>query len=50
MGIIGTTIIKETRIDQERGHSQGIMGIIGIEVVVIVDQDQSLELVLIDIG
>ena len=31
-GIIGTMIIIEVGIDQEKGHSQGIMAIIGIEV------------------
>ena len=50
IGIIGTIIIIETGIDQEKGHSQGIIGIIGIEVLVIVDQDQGLEQVLIEIG
>ena len=50
IGIIGTVIIIESGIDQEKGHSQGIMAILGIEVLVIVDQDQSLELVLIEIG
>ena len=33
-------IIIEVGIDQEKGHSQGTMAIIGIEVQVIVDQDQ----------
>ena len=42
-----TTI--EVHIDQEKGHSQGTMAIIGIEVQVIVDQDQGLELALIEI-
>ena len=50
IGIIGTIIIIEVGTDQEKGHSQGIMAIIGIEVLVIVDQDQGLELVLIEIG
>ena len=50
IGIIGATIIIEAGIDQEKGHSQGITGIIGIEVLVIVDQEQGLELVLIEIG
>ena len=44
--IIGTMIIIEAGI----GHSQGITATIGIEVPVIVDQDQGLELVLIEIG
>ena len=48
IGIIGTII--EAWIDQEKGHSQGIMATIGIEVPVIVDQDWDLELVLIEIG
>ena len=47
---IGAIIIIEAGIDQEKGHSQGITGIIGIEFLVIVDQDQGLELVLIEIG
>ena len=50
IGIIGTIIIIEAGIGQEKGHSQGIMAIIGTEVLVIVDQDQGLELVLIEIG
>ena len=47
-GITGMTIIIEVGIDQEKGHSQGTMAIIGIEVQVIVDQDQGLELALIE--
>ena len=43
-------IITEAGIGQEKGHSQGIMIAIGIEVPVIVDQDQGLQLVLIEIG
>ena len=50
IGIIGTIIIIEAGRDQEKGHSQGITAIIGVEVLVIVDQDQGLELVLIEIG
>ena len=46
-GITGMMII-EVGIDQEKGHSQGIMVITGIEVQTIVDQDQDLELVLIE--
>ena len=46
-GITGMMIIIEVGIDQEKGHSQGTMAIIGIEVQVIVDQDQGLELTLI---
>ena len=49
-GTIGTMIIKEAGIDQEKGHSQGIMATIGIEVPIKVDQDQDLELVLIETG
>ena len=49
IGIIG--IMIEAGIDQEhKGHSQGIMVTIGIEVPVTVDQGQDLELVLIKIG
>ena len=40
IGIIGAMIIIEAGIDQEKGHSQGIMATIGIEGQVIVDQDQ----------
>ena len=47
-GITGMMIIIEVGIDQEKGHSQGIMVIIGIEVQAIVDQDQDLDLVLIE--
>ena len=50
IGIIGIMIILEAGIDQEKGHSQGIMVTIGIEVPVTVDQGQDLELVLIEIG
>ena len=49
-GIIGAMIIIEVGIDREKGHSQETMVIVGIEVQVIVDQDQGLELVLIEIG
>ena len=48
IGIIGAKI--EAGIDQEKGHSKGIMATIGIEVPVIVDQDQDQELFLIEIG
>ena len=48
--IIGMMIIIEVGIDQEKGYSQGTMAMIGIEVQVIVDQDQGLELTLIEIG
>ena len=50
IGIICTVIITEVGIGQEKGHSQGIMVTIGIEVPVTVDQGQDLELVLIEIG
>ena len=40
--IIGTMIIIEVGTDQEKGHSQGSMAIIGTEAQVIVDQDQGL--------
>ena len=50
MGIIGAMIITEAGIGQEKGHSQGIMVTIGIEVPVTVDQGLDLELVLIEIG
>ena len=47
--IIGAMNIIEVEIGQEKGHSQEIMVIIGIEVPVTVDQDQDLKLVLIGI-
>ena len=50
IGIIGIMIMIEAGIGQEKRHSQGIMATIGIEVPIIVDQDQDLELVLIEIG
>ena len=50
IGIIGIMIILEAGIDQEKGHSQGIMVTIGIEVPVTVDQGQDPELILIEIG
>ena len=46
---IGAMNIIEAEIGQEKGHPQGVMVIIGIEVPVTVDQDQDLELVLIGI-
>ena len=49
-GITGLMIIIEVGIDQKEGHSQETVVIIGIEVQVIVDQDQSLDLTLIEIG
>ena len=48
--IIGTRNITEAGTGQEKGHSQGIMVTIGIEVPVTVDQGQDLKLVLIEIG
>ena len=42
--IIGMMVTIEVGIGQEKGCSQEIMAIIGIEVQVIVDQDQDLEL------
>ena len=50
MGIIGAVIITEAGIGQEKGYSQGIMIVVGIEVPVTVDQDQGLDLVLIELG
>ena len=50
MGIIGIMIMTEAGIGQEKGHSQGLMVTIGIEVPVTVDQGLDLELVLIGIG
>ena len=50
MGIIGAMTITEAGIGQEKGHSQGIMVTIGIEVSVTVDQGLDLELVLIETG
>ena len=47
-GITGMMITIEVGMDQEIGHSQGSMVIIGIEVQEIVDQDQDLELALIE--
>ena len=43
--IIGVMVTIEVGIDHEKDHSQEIMAIIGMEVQVIVDQDQDLELV-----
>ena len=40
--IIGLMIITEAGIGQEKGHSQGSMATIGIEVPVIVDQGQDM--------
>ena len=48
--IIGTMNIIEAGKGQEKGHPQGIMVTIGIEVPVTVDQGQDLELVLTEIG
>ena len=49
-GLTGMVIIIEVGIDQGRGYSQETMAIIGIEVQLIVNQDQGLELALIEIG
>ena len=46
-GITDVITIIEVGTDQERGHTQEIMVIIGIGVQVVVDQGQDLELVLI---
>ena len=46
--MIGLMVSIEVGIDQEKDHSQEVMAIIGIEVQVIVDQNQDLELVLIE--
>ena len=48
--IIGAMNIAEAEIDQEKGHSQGIMVTIRIEAPVTVDQGQDLKLVLTEIG
>ena len=47
-GITDVMITIEVGIDQENDHSQEIMVVIGVEVQVIVDQDQDLEPVLIE--
>ena len=49
-GKTGVMTTIEVGTDQEKGHTQEIMAIIGIEVQAIVDQDQDLELVLIETG
>ena len=46
--IIGVMVTIEVGIDQEKDCSQEVMAIIGIEVQVIIDQEQDLELVLIE--
>ena len=46
--IRGMMVTVEVGRDQKKDHSQEIMAIIGIEVQVIVYQDQDLELVLIE--
>ena len=45
--IIGAMNITEAEIGQEKGHFQGAIVAIGIEVPVTVDQDQVLELLII---
>ena len=48
--MIDIMIIIEAGIDQEKGHSQEIIVMVGIEVQVRVGQDQDLELVQIKTG
>ena len=48
--ITGAMNITEPEVGQEKGHSQGIMVTIKIEVPVKVDQGQDLKLVLTGIG
>ena len=48
IGITGVMTTIEVGTDQEKGHSQEIMVIIGIEVQAVVDQGQDLELILIE--
>ena len=50
IGIMGAMTITGLEIDQEKGHSQEISVMIGIEVPVTVGQGLDLELVLIEIG
>ena len=50
MGIIGAMTITEAGIGQEKGHTQGIMVTIGIEVPITVDQGLDLELLLTETG
>ena len=47
--MIGVMTIIEAGIGQEKGHLKEVMVLIGIEVLVIVDQGQDLELVQIEI-
>ena len=46
--ITNAMVTIDVGIDQGKGHSQEILAIIGIEVQVIIGQDQGLELVLIE--
>ena len=46
---VGAMNTTEAEIDQEKGHSQGIIVTIGIDVPVTVDVGQDLELVLTEI-
>ena len=46
---IGAMNKTEAETDQEKGHSQGIMVTMGIEVPVTVDRGQDLNLVLTEI-
>ena len=48
--MIDIIIIIEAGTDQVKGHSQKIIVMVGIEVQVIVGQDQDLELVQIETG
>ena len=48
IGITGVMAMIEVGTDQEKGHSQELMVLIGIEVHVIVDHGQDLELMLIE--
>ena len=47
--IIGARNITEAKIGQEKGHSQGIMVTIGIEVPITIDQGHGLKLVLTEL-
>ena len=49
IGITGILAMIEVWTDHEKGHSQEIKVIIGIEVQAMVDQGQDLELILIEI-
>ena len=49
MIVIGMTVTIEVEIDQERGHSQEVIGVIELEVQGTLGQGQDLEPVLIGI-